>query len=209
MGAAPLSSTIDFFLVSDCASRLVRSVQPIEGTRVKGHVPVIMQFFPRASAWKALHIRNPPRMGKEAVVGPRPVPPTYTVPLRWVGRSLQAWRRGDRLGTQECLDKAYGAWADIAERELAQITGEEPAVWGHRGKCPRATWKSILAEKRKLADLGAPSRAAVLCALKGIAAGMLHLGGLADQDGNGGGASADMESARVAGPQDRHLRKDA
>ena len=141
------SSTIDCFLVSDCASRLVRSVQPMEGTRVKGHVPVIMQFFPRASAWKALHIRNPPRMGKEAVLGPRLVPPTRTVPLRWVGRSLQAWRRGDRLGTQEWLDKAYGAWADIAERELAQIIGEEPAVRGHRGKCPRVTWKSILLEE--------------------------------------------------------------
>jgi hypothetical protein len=116
------SSMLDYFVISRRTAAAVHSVRVAEGTGVKGHVPVILTFKARTTALKALHIRRPPRMGTERVCGPIPVAPCWSEARAAAQAALQAARSGSGA-TQALLDDAYGAWADVAEQEVADYTG--------------------------------------------------------------------------------------
>ncbi len=139
------SSMLDYFVVSQRIAAAVDRVATIEGTGVKGHTPVLLTFKPRTTALRALHIRPPPRLGTERVYGPILAAPDWSEARAAAEAALQAARSGSGA-TQDLLDDAYGHWADIAEREVAEYTGESPKKWGERGKMPRVVWRSVVPE---------------------------------------------------------------
>ncbi len=139
------SSMLDYFMVSQRMAAAVDSVATEEGTGVKGHTPVTLKFKARATALRALHIRLPPRLGIERLYGPIPAAPDWTKAKASAVAALQAARSGSG-SAQALLDDAYGHWADIAEQEVAEYTGDFPKKWGERGKMPKVVWRSVVPE---------------------------------------------------------------
>ncbi len=123
------SSLIDFFIVSNRTAAAVERVEVIEGTGAKGHVPIRLAFKARATTLRALHLRRPPRLGRERVYGPLPPPPDWGLARKAAEDALAA-ARGNGADVQELMDRAYRSWADLAEEELADFVGEVPKKWG-------------------------------------------------------------------------------
>ncbi len=89
------ASLIDYFVVSSRTAAAVQRVEAIEASGVKGHTPVQATFRPEVTTLRALHLRKPPRLGSERVVGPIPPPPTGQqrgAPPKW------PWTRPDASG---------------------------------------------------------------------------------------------------------------
>ncbi len=137
----------DYFYMSAAMADVVDDVSPIEGTGVRTHTPVEARFHPRLTALKALSLRAPPSLPLEEVYGPRPPPPPWAK-LQEVAEDLVAYARdgGPYDNVDEMLTKVYAAWMDMAEDELAGITGADLPKRGRRAEGPYFRWKSILPE---------------------------------------------------------------
>ncbi len=130
-----VSSMLDYFIVSHRTAAAIHSVSTIEGTGVKGHTPVLLTFRAKATALMALHLRRPPKLSTERVYGPIPPAPNWAAAKAAARTALEA-ARGGSAGTQALLDAAYGLWADLAEHEMADYTGELPDTLGNEGNSP-------------------------------------------------------------------------
>ena len=144
-----VTSTLDYFVISSRLAKVVQGIGTFEGSNVKGHVPVRLRFMAQAAAWRGLHLREPPVLPTERVVGPLPPPPRYQAVQGWVDQAMEEGKQGNRPKLQACLDKAYKKWADLAEEEIATATGTEIWPWGLRGGMPRVVWRSLLPEVQK------------------------------------------------------------
>ncbi len=144
---AKTKSTIDFFLVTDRMAAAVDGVDTVEGTSNRCHVPVQATFKPRMAALKALHIRQPPRLGLERVYGPI-LPPPPSAEAATLADAALAIARGDGADLDDALEAAYGAWADLAEAEVENFTGELVKLRGERSKRPKLVWRSVLPERK-------------------------------------------------------------
>ncbi len=146
--SAAAASTIDFYVASEDLAHAVETVSLVEGTGIKGHVPVRLAFAPRPVALKALSFRRPPELGLDRVHGPLPAPPCWKEARDAANEAQCAAARG--LGDQEVqrrIDRAYETWCQVAELEVANATGADPRKWGLRGRRPRLQWTSVLPEK--------------------------------------------------------------
>ncbi len=138
---------IDYFLVSGCMTDLIRRVGTVEGSGIAGHVPVTLEFKPRATAQKALVLRAPPPLPGERVYGPLPAPPTYSNAMRLAKLAVRAAERREDGETQQYwLDAAYAAFANDLEEEMCGVTGATIEAKGKRGRGPSLVWRSILPE---------------------------------------------------------------
>ncbi len=144
---AKARSTIDYFMVSDRLSAAVDDVDTVEGTGVRGHVPVQLTFKAKLASLRALHVRQPPRLGMERVHGPLPPPPDWSAPAAVATAALAA-ARADAADADDILEAAYGIWADMAEDEIGTYTGEQPKKKGERAKRPKLVWRTVLPEKK-------------------------------------------------------------
>ncbi len=143
------TATFDYFVMSESLAEVVRSVDTIEGTDIRTHVPVAAQFHARPAALKALGVRSPPPLPLDAVYGPRPPPPKWKPVQRAADRLCKALRRGcDGDEAKHLLSAIYGNWLDLAERELMDVTGAVTRE-GCRSRGPRMAWRSILPERVK------------------------------------------------------------
>ncbi len=75
--------------------------------------------------------------------------------------------RGRRADTQHLLDEAYRQWADLAEVELADRSGQPPKKFGERGRLPRFVWRSVLPEVTPRIDRPYAAAAAWISAVLG------------------------------------------
>ncbi len=158
--------TIDYFLMTDGMAMAVQQVAVIEGAGIKTHVPVAVQMYPRAAAMKALYVRPPPRIPREKVFGPLPVPMNWEEPRSAAEEAVRAARGSTRDKAEEILERAYKVWADVAEQELCDVTGASLPKKGLRGLRPDVVWRSILPEKNP--KEGCPRTSMAMC-LHGIA----------------------------------------
>ncbi len=126
------SSLLDYFVVSNRTATAVQSVATVEAAGTKGHTPVILTFRPKVTSLRALHLRRPPALGLSRTYGPIEAPPDWTRAREAAEGALAAAKSG-RPDTQEYLDEAYRAWADLAELEIASYTGVQPKKFGERG----------------------------------------------------------------------------
>ncbi len=143
------SSTIDYFYMSSPMAELVESVETVEGTNIKTHVPVMATLYPRPAALKSLALRDPPPIPLERVYGPLPAPPRRWKEAQRAADALCRYARGggeDNVARSR-LDELYSMWADLAEQELCDITATNIPKYGCRGDGPSLTWKSILPER--------------------------------------------------------------
>ncbi len=161
------AATIDYFYMSAALADLVEEVVPIEGTGVRTHTPVQATFVPRLAALKALSIRAPPSLPLEEVFGPRPPPPRWQA-LKDIVEELVAFVReeGDYDRADQMLTDVYAMWMDMAEHELADITGTKLAKRGCRATGPTMRWKSLLPEVDRTPK---PSGAAAMAWIADIA----------------------------------------
>ncbi len=159
------ASHLDFFVASGGLAEVVDSVDLVEASGIKGHVPVQLAFRPRAVALRTLAVRQPPPLGMERVYGPLPAPPNWSAASKAADAALATARRGgDRDTIQKAIDKAYREWCVAAEEEIASATGEDPKKWGLRGRRPNLKWSSTLPEASCKGDA---SPAAIASWLKG------------------------------------------
>ncbi len=142
---ARAASLIDYFVISTRTAAAVQKIETIEAAGVKGHTPVLVTFRPEVTSLRALHLRRPPRLAEERVVGPLPPPPDWTDAKQAAQRALDAARAGGD-DAQDLLDFAYRSWADLAEIELADYAGQFPKKLGERGLLPRLVWRSVIPE---------------------------------------------------------------
>jgi hypothetical protein len=155
------ATMIDYFEISGRTAAAVQKVETIEASGVKGHTPVLITFRPEATTLRALHLRKPPRLAMERVMGPLPPPPDWTVAKHAAEQALNAARAG-RDDAQDLLDFAYRSWADLAEVELADHAGEYPKKLGERGLLPRLVWRSVIPEAAPRAEAPVAATAAWL-----------------------------------------------
>ncbi len=64
------TSELDFFLVTNDLSMGIDGVATIEGAGVRPHVPVRLAFRPKLASVRALHVRDPPRLPVQRMIGP-------------------------------------------------------------------------------------------------------------------------------------------
>ncbi len=122
-------STIDLFMVSDRLAAAVDKVDTVEASGIRGHVPVQLAFKPRLATLRALHVRQPPRLGTDRVYGPVAPPPDWAMPAAVATAALEA-ARADVDGFEDVLEAAYSAWADAAEEEIGAYTGAHASKRG-------------------------------------------------------------------------------
>ncbi len=139
------SSLIDYFLVSQRVAAAVDNIKVVEAAGIKGHTPILMEFKPRVTTLRALHLRRPPVLEVERVYGPLPPAPDWTSARETAEEALRAARRNDN-DIQRYLDDAYKAWADLSEVELADYAGSPPKKWGERGRLPNLVWRTVVPE---------------------------------------------------------------
>ncbi len=141
------ASTYDYYFMSAALADLVDDVEIMEGTGIRTHTPVVATFQPRLAALKALSIKAPPSLPLDPVYGPRPPPPCWRALLR-VADQLVSFVRdgGDYDQADRLLTETYARWMDMAEEEIADITGTSLPKWGCRSGGPKIRWKSVLPE---------------------------------------------------------------
>ena len=118
-GAMP--STLDYYVVSNDLAHGVKSAGVDFNALTSPHRPSVLTFHPSLTSLKALLFQRPPPLPVVPPVGPVPPPQDWS---RATDLALQALL-GAKNQTIEHADQAifvaYGAWADTAERELADI----------------------------------------------------------------------------------------
>ncbi len=144
--AAKAASLLDYFVVTNRAAAAVQSVKVVEASGAKGHIPVMLTFKPCVTSLRALYLRRPPALGISRVYGPVVAPPCWTQAADKAESALGAAKRGDG-DTQGRLDEAYRAWADLAEQEICDYTGEKLKKYGERGRMPNFVWRSVVPEE--------------------------------------------------------------
>ncbi len=193
---AASSSLIDFFLVSDQLAAAVKSVRTVEGTTMKSHVPVRLQFRPRVTALRALHVRKPPPIEFDRVFGPLPPPPCWKGAAAAAEAALDAARRGSE-GAEDLLEEAYRRWVEAAEDELEDFAGTQIKKKGLRGLPPNLVWRSVVPERSPARSY---PRDAVITWQRGVAmelqrvgahvrAGMARRGAAAEEAESGSAAA--------------------
>ncbi len=166
-----VKSTLDYFLISDRLAAAVDEIATVEGTSIKGHVPVQVTFKPRLTNLRALHIRQPPRLGLERVYGPIPPPPPATA-VNALAEAALAAARAEVATFADVLEAAYGAWANLAEEEVENFTGTPAKLRGERAKRPRLVWRSVVPEGKHRPSF---SRASAVTWLHAVAAELLRI----------------------------------
>ncbi len=185
---AKAASTLDYFMVTDRLAAAVENISTVEGSGVKGHVPVQLRFKPRPAAPKTLHRRLPPKLEDERVYGPLPPPPTWAVPLGLAEAALAAARAGSAR-VDDAMEKAYAAWANMAEEELEGITGAPVKKRGLRSARPKLVWRSVLPEKNMRPAFSLPAAAVWL---RGIAGELQRIIAIAQTVNDGACTSDDQ-----------------
>ncbi len=144
--AARAASLLDYFVVTNRAAAAVQSVRVVEESAAKGHKPVVLTFKPYATTLRALHLRRPPALGTTRVHGPVAAPPSWSAAAEKAEVALGAAKRGD-ANTQDQLDEVYRLWANLAEEEISNYTGQTLKKYGERGRMPNFVWRSVMPEQ--------------------------------------------------------------
>ncbi len=134
--AARSSSELDYFLLTNDLALGMDSVQTVEGAGVRPHVPVRLTFRPRMASTRALHLRCPPPLPTSRMIGPlRQHPDWARARERAKALAKRAADPEDACGDDFAVEFArqYAEWADLAERELVEVTGAHvsanPNAW--------------------------------------------------------------------------------
>ena len=147
-------SVIDFFLGSRAIMDLVSSIRVDKSADLATHRPVILEFTPEASKLHALILVKPSRLPCTSPYGPRPMPGDWghvkaaTKAALHIARE-EAAKFGSGRGLPSisrvdgAMSEAYRAFANMAEKELASITGEIPAHMGRRASPPKLVRRQV------------------------------------------------------------------
>ncbi len=148
------ATELDYFLLTNDLVLGLDRIETVEGAGTRPHVPVRLTFRPRLTSIRALHVRAPPQLPTQRMIGPLRKPPDWS-DLRARARALtvRAADVSDRCGSDFENDFAalFSSWADRAEEEIVEATGAafygEVKKLGLRGKAPLLVWRSIVAER--------------------------------------------------------------
>ncbi len=178
------SSVIDFFVISHGLVTALADVHLVEGTGIKGHVPICIRFKPNPVSLQTLVVRQPIKNTVDRVFGPLQPDDDWSEVREATGTCLRAALGGEpRETVQAKLDAAFEAWAELAKEELARATGTPIHDWVDLGKRPRIAWKSVL---REVKPNGEASTVSVVTWLKGIVSECRRMAGLLEQRAGAG-----------------------
>ncbi len=142
-------SEIDYFIVEQGLARGIMKVGTVEASCIKTHVPVALTFHARLTSARALIIRKPPAITTTRLYGPIPPPPDWEEVRQWAEDLEARARHADYHHLELEFKELFQAWADIAERELEDVTGETAAKRGLRGRDQNIVWRSIVPERNR------------------------------------------------------------
>ena len=141
-------SNIDYFIAFGGADALVEEVYARIGTTIKTHRPVRVVFHKKPQQLRMRTLKQPPRLGKIAVIGPA-IQGDYGTTGRSLDLALKLALDGHSYSATRALDAAFGWWCDAAEKELEANTGEPQSVYGARGRAPIFKWAPLISDKKK------------------------------------------------------------
>ncbi len=201
-------SEIDYYFVEQGLARGIQAVEAVEGTCIRTHVPVRLKFHPRLTSAKALVIRKPPPLKVERLFGPLPPTPSWTRLRTWAEELAERVRRDDcdYDSTMEELECLYEEWADVAEVEIAGVTGDKIVKGGLRGRRPNMVWRSVVPERAIRPEGGTPEALRWLAMLAHElrdVGGVLPRGGWGIDERGGEARDADGDEAEATGTSGR------
>ncbi len=142
-------SEIDYFVMNAGVALGLAKVSTVEGAGTRPHVPVRATFHPQQVAMRTLVLRKPPPpLAIDRLHGPlRPLPDDSGLEARTNALAERA-RKDDRDEVSADFERLFREWADLAEEELAEVTGTKLSKSGLRGREPRLVWRSIVPERQ-------------------------------------------------------------
>ncbi len=146
------SSELDYFYVQRGLARAVASIATVEATCIRTHVPVRLTMKPAVTSARTLVLRKPPPIGVCKVYGPAMPPPDWAQVRTRAEELLGKAHHADYDAIMDELEHLYVDWADIAELELCDATGESIPKTGLRGRHPCMVWRSVVPERPPRAD---------------------------------------------------------
>ncbi len=148
------ATELNYFLMTNDLVLGLDRVETVEGAGTRPHVPVRLTFRPRMTSIRALHVRAPPQLPTQRIVGPLRQPPDWAdLQARASALADRAADVSDPCGSdfEAAFGDLYSDWADRAEGEIVEATGAcyygDPKKPGLRGKNPLLVWRSIVAER--------------------------------------------------------------
>ena len=142
-------SIIDYGIFYGGLAECVESAQAELGTNIRTHRPVSFRCHPKLQQLRMRTVKCPPRLPRTSVIGPQwkstTIEAVHTLAKEAMVRALTGhyddavWYR----------DKAYEAFADAAEKEIAANTGHELKVAGLRARDMTMVWAPLLEKKPK------------------------------------------------------------
>ncbi len=146
------NNELDYFYVQRGLARAVASIATVEGTCIRTHVPVRLTMKPAVTSARTLVLRKPPPIGVCKVYGPALPPPDWSEVRNRAEELLRSAYHAEYDVVMDKLERLYADWADIAEMELCDVTGESVPKAGLRGRHPCMVWRSVVPERPPKTD---------------------------------------------------------
>ena len=137
--SALASSEYDFFVLSQSAARLLKTVQVSRNANITPHSPVCLGFHANGLAMRHLTFAAPPPLPRDLPVGPVTRPWDW-VPVRSAVETATRLVGQGGPGASGAVDRAWKWFANAAEGELASRLGVDLKRPGRRGGRCRAQW---------------------------------------------------------------------
>ena len=144
---------------------LVSPIRVDKSADLATHRPVALEFTPEASKLHALMLVKPSRLPCTPPYGPRPMPGDWSHVRAATKAAFQVaheeaakseFIRGlpSISRVDGAMSEAYRVFANMAEKELASITGESPAHMGRRASPPKLVRRRSSQIGRQPSSLG-------------------------------------------------------
>ncbi len=142
---------LDYFYVSAGMACGINTIEAIEGTGLRTHLPVAVTFKPCLAAIRALVVRKPPALSTERIVGPLRAAADWDT-LEHDARQLMQHATDEAHDVDDLqarLGALYTRWADEAEAELVEAVQDGHLIPKRhlRGRALVLVWRSILPER--------------------------------------------------------------
>ena len=155
-------SVIDFFLLTEGLAGAVGKKEVVSDAADAPHRPFRLTFKPRPTLlrkWKPLQVQKLPL---DEVYGPRlPPPPAWKNAATQARMAIKAAKcYSSAKDIRYSIDRAYRAWAEAAEAEVANVTGTQllKQKFPPRGRCIKMVTAPATLQRtgpqRELEDLG-------------------------------------------------------
>ena len=135
------TSTIDYFVLSDCLQERVRSISVETDFPLSPHSPVRLVCSAGLQAWKPV-LETPTKIPTERPLGPAKEPSSWehlreAIAATEARLTAERWTQREQAGM---LDVIYSDFVDAFEKEVCAQTDTQRRRRSNRGRVPKVRW---------------------------------------------------------------------